>query len=160
MEMILGNPAILDDIVLGDRQASIQDERMGLAHQHLLNGEFRIILQLIAVLQFGKQAKHLTDLAIDACAHVQNLRSVIYDYKLRVDACEVGSRKHTSILGVAINYLVRYFYLIVFADYLLENRGGVGERRNRETRPVVKFSAWLEERREIKNIVLRVTELE
>jgi hypothetical protein len=156
MEMILGNPMILEDIVKANKVA-IEVEPIVLPHQHLLNGEFRIILQLIAVLQFGKQAKHLTDRAIDACAHVQNLRTVIYDYKVRVEACEVGSRKHVALLGVAINYLVRYFYLVVFADYLLENRGDGGARSRC---PEVRFSGWLEERREIKNIVVRVTELE
>jgi hypothetical protein len=151
MEMIFGNPSILDDIV-PNQKPSIQAEGPTLPHQHLLNGEFRIILQLIAVLQFGKQAKALTDRAIDACAHVQNLRTVIYDYKLRVEACEAG-RKQEALMGVAVNYLVRYFYLIVFADYLCENRGG-GKGVD------FVFSEWLSERREILNIVRDVKALE
>ncbi|KAJ3193150.1 hypothetical protein HK101_005337 [Irineochytrium annulatum] len=48
---------------------------------------------LIGVLENGRLAKRLTDKAIDLCEHMQNLRSAIYDYKLRVEALEVGSKK-------------------------------------------------------------------
>lgn len=159
----MGNKNILQELETGQvifHKEDLKKSTVDSPHQHFLNGEYRIILQLIAVLQYGKQAKCLTDLAVDACNHVQNLRLAIYDYKLRVEACEIGSRKHTSIHGVAINYLVRYFYLIVFADYLLEETRDY-RRRGREgnaSRPV-KFSVWLEERREIKNIVLRMSQV-
>jgi hypothetical protein len=61
--------------------------------QRYLNGEYKLILQLLGVLENGRLAKKLTDSAIDLCEHMQNLRKAIFDYKLRVEALEVGSRK-------------------------------------------------------------------
>lgn len=83
-------------------------------------GEYKIILQLISVLEYGKISKKFTDTAIDACKHLQNLRIAIYDYKLQIEACEYGSKKHDSLMKIGLNYLVRYFYLVTFADYLIE----------------------------------------
>lgn len=95
----------------------IQDDD---SRQRYIRGEYKLILQLIGALQYGKLGKKLTDKAIDACEHLQNLRKAIHDYKLRVEASEVGSRKHASLMEVGLNYLVRYAYLITFASYLLE----------------------------------------
>ncbi|KAJ3027080.1 hypothetical protein HK097_006242, partial [Rhizophlyctis rosea] len=88
MEMIVGNSAILESAFLtdddddddyhhfaaGDTEESIR--------ARYLDGEYKVILQLIAALAHGKLSKRLTDRAIDACHHMQNLRSAIYDYKL------------------------------------------------------------------------------
>lgn len=133
-----------------------------------LNGEYKIILQLIGVLTFGKLAKRLTDQAVDLCDHMQNLRKAIYDYKLRVEGAETtGTRKWLGLREVGLNYLIRYFYLIVFADYLLEEMsretndeglsgedvfGGATERLSSQQK-VLSFSQWLAERREITNII-------
>lgn len=38
---------------------------------------------------------------------VQNLRKAVYDFKLRAEAADIGSAKHTKILHVACNYLYR-----------------------------------------------------
>ncbi|KAI8059223.1 inositol hexakisphosphate-domain-containing protein [Gongronella butleri] len=86
-----------------------------------LNGEYKIVLQLISLLQFGQLAKRLTDKAINMCDHMQNLRKAIYDYRLRLESMEdTRSKKYHTMKEVGLNYLVRYFYLIVFAEYLLE----------------------------------------
>jgi hypothetical protein len=45
-----------------------------------LRGEYKIILQLVGVLSYGKVAKRVTDKAIDAMADVQNLRKAIFEY--------------------------------------------------------------------------------
>ncbi|KAI9061062.1 hypothetical protein FKP32DRAFT_1576534 [Trametes sanguinea] len=105
-----------------------------------LQGEYKVILQLVGVLSHGKLAKRLTDRAIDQMQDVQNLRKAIYDYKLKVEACEKGSAKHRKLMDIGVNYLYRYGALIVFANYLIEMREGKEE---------VSFPAWLEERREI-----------
>lgn len=177
MEMIIGNPDVVlqeeDFILESDSTVNLNDE-LDYATQ-CKNGEYKIILQLISVLQFGKLGKKLTDRAIDICEHIQNLRLAIYDYKLRVDAAEVGSRKHKTLNIVGVNYLVRYFYLIVFADYLLEQttrlkrRGrpqqqqavGDGEvfQLDNNNGPAIKFSEWLEDRREISNILKKMNEI-
>lgn len=64
-----------------------------------------------------------------------------------------------------MNYLVRYFYLIVFANYLLEEMGNLsltcgedGETDDEtivdeEARKLTTFKDWLKGRREITNII-------
>ena len=116
-------------------------------------GEFRIILQLLSVLQYGKLSKKLTDKAIDMCEHLQNLRSAIYDYKLRIEAADPHSKKHEQLKEVGLNYLVRYFYLITFADYLLETLSFRDNLDSELNIPITPFSEWLRDRNEIKNIL-------
>jgi hypothetical protein len=102
----------LDD----DNEDESREER-----ERYQNGEYRVILQVVSVLTYGKLAKRLTDQAINMCDHMQNLRKAIYDYKLRTEAIpDPHSKKFKGAREVALNYLVRYFYLIVFANYLLE----------------------------------------
>ncbi|KAL1914564.1 uncharacterized protein VTP21DRAFT_8189 [Calcarisporiella thermophila] len=107
-----------------------------------LQGEYKLILQVVSVLTYGKLAKRLTDIAIDACHHMQNLREAIYDFLLRVESTPPGP-KQEALREVGLNYLIRYFYLIVFADYLLEEVRSGGSLR---------FSEWLKGRREITHI--------
>ncbi|KAI9192964.1 inositol hexakisphosphate-domain-containing protein [Polychytrium aggregatum] len=172
MEMVVGNPALIES----QHTLDASDEPELLAGEadnrtRYQKGEYRVILQLIQVLQYGKLAKKVTDQAIDTCEHLQNLRIAIFDYKLRVEAIEVGTKKHSSLMSVALNYLIRYFYLIVFADYLLEEMsthqwGSAWRRRirshkeptapeheHRPLQPKKMFSEWLKDRREIANIV-------
>ncbi|KAJ1570068.1 hypothetical protein HK096_003163 [Nowakowskiella sp. JEL0078] len=118
IEMIVGNSFIFD--ISEDYIAVTGTENSDDIHQRYQNGDYKMILQLIAVLQYGKLAKRLTDSALDACEHLQNLRVAIFDYKLRVEALPIGSKKYNVLLEVALNYLIRYFYLITFAAYLLE----------------------------------------
>jgi hypothetical protein len=137
------------------------------------NGEYRVILQLVSVLSYGKLAKRLTDQAINMCDHMQNLRKAIYDYKLRIEAMtDQGSKKWRAAREVALNYLVRYFYLVVFANYLLEEMGSTvslvtaddSEEDTyqdasqkptafKEARKLTTFKEWLKGRREIVNII-------
>ncbi|KAL7332462.1 hypothetical protein PS15p_204505 [Mucor circinelloides] len=135
------------------------------------NGEYRIILQLVSVLTYGKLAKRLTDQAINTCDHMQNLRKAIYDYKLRIEAMtDQGSKKWRAAREVALNYLVRYFYLVVFANYLLEEMGTTLDNDEddlddasmdqqekstafKEARKLTTFKEWLKGRREIVNII-------
>jgi len=58
----------------------------------LLNGDYRVILQLVGVVPQGIVAKRLLDQTIDRMDGVQNLRSAIRDYKLRAEA-DAGSAK-------------------------------------------------------------------
>ncbi|PPQ64143.1 hypothetical protein CVT24_008773 [Panaeolus cyanescens] len=112
-----------------------------------LAGEYKTILQLVGVLSHGKIAKRLTDRAIDLMQDVQNLRKAIYDYKLKVEACERGSLKERKLRHITVNYLYRYGTLIVFANYLIEMR----ERGE----PEVTFPEWLREHREITKLLER-----
>ncbi|PCH42051.1 hypothetical protein WOLCODRAFT_119866, partial [Wolfiporia cocos MD-104 SS10] len=114
-----------------------------------LQGEYKTILHLVGVLSHGKMAKRLTDRAIDLMQDVQNLRKAIYDYKLKVNACEKGSTKHRKLMDIGVNYLYRYGTLIVFANYLIEEREARGNGSS------VTFPEWLKERREITTLLGR-----
>lgn len=103
---------------------------------HLLAGEFKLITGLQRLLPHGKPAKEAVDACIDACAHIQNLRECIPEY---------GERDRER----GLNYLIRYFYLIAFAAYLLEQ----GEAARKDG--LLTFTAWLTERREVTNLVAR-----
>ena len=118
------------------------------------SGQYNLVLQLIAVLQYGKLAKYLTDLAIDSCEHMQNLRVAIYDYRIRLAALPLDSEKYQMTFVIGCNYLVRYFYLITFADYLIEVWSGWSlVDPALKSNPPIKFSDWLADRREIQNII-------
>ncbi|KAJ7145106.1 inositol hexakisphosphate-domain-containing protein [Mycena crocata] len=112
-----------------------------------LQGEYKTILQLVGVLSYGKLAKRLADRAIDLMQDVQNLRKAIYDYKLKVDACEKGTVKEQKLRNVTVNYLYRYGSLIVFANYL------IGLQAKKE--PEATFTDWLKEHREITKLLGR-----
>ncbi|KAF8896122.1 inositol hexakisphosphate-domain-containing protein [Infundibulicybe gibba] len=136
-----------------DSVSEIYDNMDGPSEEEaFLQGEYKTILQLVGVLSHGKLAKRLTDRAVDLMQDVQNLRKAIYDYKLKVDACEKGSAKYQKLLGITVNYLYRYGTLIVFANYLLEMREIQGSKAT--------FPAWLSERREITKLLGRKSLLE
>jgi len=131
-----------------------------------LEGEYKIILSLISVLQYGRLAKKLTDRAIDAMDSVQNLRKAVYDFKLRAEAAEPGSEKQRKILTAASNYLYRYGSLIAFSNWLLERQleAAPGEDKNdtsdgsrvhahRSEQRMKTFPEWLNEHREVLHIL-------
>lgn len=98
----------------------------------LLLGHYRVIDKLVAVLEQGQRAKALADWCIDMCSQLQNLRECIFDQR------QAGQER-------AINYLVRYFYLVAFAGFLLADSTSAGTAG--------RFQRWLEERREIGNLI-------
>ncbi len=160
LQMIMGNEALISDpgSFLDEEETYSELTNEEDYRKRYLAGEWKVILQLIAVLQFGKLAKKLTDKAIDMCEHLQNLRVAIFDYKLRIDALEVGSKKFNLLYEIGCNYLVRYFYLIAFADYLLEvwpysDRKGLAMKSSYPSTKYLFFSQWLKDRREIVNII-------
>ncbi|KAJ6561916.1 inositol hexakisphosphate-domain-containing protein [Mycena capillaripes] len=129
--------------------ADIYDSMDGPSEEEAyLQGEYKTILQLVGVLSYGKLAKRLADRAIDLMQDVQNLRKAIYDYKLKVDACEKGTVKEEKLRNGAVNYLYRYGSLIVFANYLI----GLQSKRDE---PQTTFTDWLKEHREITNLLGR-----
>jgi hypothetical protein len=109
-----------------------------------LRGEYRIITQLVGLLKNGKLAKEVTDYTIDHCQHIQNLRTAIYDFKVRLNGLQQNSKKFKELYERGHNYLMRYFYLVVFGQYLIE--------RSLDHEGSLSFCGWLEEHREIKNL--------
>ncbi|GAA5906325.1 uncharacterized protein JCM6883_005515 [Sporobolomyces salmoneus] len=142
-----------------------------------LEGEYKVVLQLVGVLQNGKMAKKLTDRAIDNMEAVQNLRTAIFSFKLRVEASEAGSKKREKLFDQALNYLYRYATLIVFANFLLDKAAALDrendsdedddeenddEKKMRGTsrgrrNSYPPFAEYLEARPEIKRILSRRT---
>ncbi len=129
VEMIVGVKELLEDEAASDDEFAlplvkpadyIDEEGTDATRQRYLDGEYKLIQHLISVLSHGKLAKRLTDRALDVCDHMQNLREAVYDYKLRAAATEPGSKKYETIVDVGLNYLARYFFLICFANYLLD----------------------------------------
>ncbi|KAK0223506.1 inositol hexakisphosphate-domain-containing protein [Armillaria fumosa] len=136
-----------NDILSHDEAAGVFDSIDGYSEEEAYRqGEYKTILQLVGVLSHGKVAKRLADRAVDQMQDVQNLRKTIYDYKLKVDACEKGSLKERKLRSVTVNYLYRYGMLIVFANYLIEVR---------ESKVEIIFSEWLSGHREITNLLSR-----
>lgn len=43
---------------------------------------------------------------------MQNLRKAVYDFKLRAEAADAGSKKQAKILSVALSYLYRFVVII------------------------------------------------
>ncbi|KAJ3024316.1 UNVERIFIED_CONTAM: hypothetical protein HDU68_008233 [Siphonaria sp. JEL0065] len=169
LEMIVGNQTLKTSIPVGlnaeDLNAPISPMLFGpggaiatendKSYERFNAGEFKIILQLLSALEYGRLAKKLTDRAIDKCEHLQNLRVAIYDYKLRLEALEAHSQKWVAMKSVGLNYLMRYFYLIVFAEYLIEE---MCESSEWPAKPKQTFSRWLSDRREIQNISKRANQ--
>ncbi|KAF5327539.1 hypothetical protein D9619_004360 [Psilocybe cf. subviscida] len=142
------DPASADDEI---SDVTVYDAMDGPSEEEVyLAGEYKTILQLVGVLSHGKIAKRLTDRAVDLMQDVQNLRKAIYDYKLKVDACEKGSIKEKKLRSLTVNYLYRYGTLIVFANYLIEmKQPGV--------RSDITFPEWLREHREITKLLERTS---
>lgn len=93
----------------------------------------------------GRASKAVADEGIDLCAHVQNLRDSIGHYHAKSMS---GAGDESAKFGaLARQYLLRYFYLIVFAEYLA-SRQGDGIRRE-------SFQEWLNARREIRNLAAK-----
>jgi hypothetical protein len=150
MELIIGNQDGFHQLKLDETEKAEDNESTEENDaKRFKAGEYKIILQLISVLQHGKLSKKLTDFAIDKCDHLQNLRIAIYDYKLRIEALDEDTPKRHALLEVGLNYLVRYFYLIVYADFLMETMSSDSKEQVSD----LLFSKWLLERQEIVNIV-------
>lgn len=109
-----------------------------------LSGQYLLIDSLVRVLGYGKLAKYLTDVCIDNMDQIQNLRTAIYSYKVKIES-KFSPDAHD--FEIALQYLVRYFYLITFTNYLLEREAEVGRE------PWKPFSEWLENRKEVTSLV-------
>lgn len=120
-----------------------------------LAGEYKMTLQLVGVMQYGRAAKQLADVAIDRCDAVQNLRRAVYDFKLRAEAAPPGSAKAHKIFEVALNYLYRLCTLYVFANFLLEKKRAV--EQGVPGAAGWDFKGWMERRREITHVLGRRT---
>lgn len=105
-----------------------------------LSGWYKVVIKLLQLLERGVEAKKLVDSCIDSCMHIQNLRMAIYDYRLNFGLHD----------GRGINYLMRYMFLIIFSNFLLEQPELKEKAPGKHA-----FSDWINERRELLNIIRR-----
>eukprot|EP01113_Clastostelium_recurvatum_P000017 TRINITY_DN10006_c0_g1_i2.p1 TRINITY_DN10006_c0_g1~~TRINITY_DN10006_c0_g1_i2.p1 ORF type:complete len:1401 (-),score=439.04 TRINITY_DN10006_c0_g1_i2:19-4221(-) len=136
--------ALLEDIATKAPSPPSQDP-----DEDLLHGDYQLILRLVQLLDGGAITKAVTDRAVDMCGNFQNLRTCILKAKqaaipapppapfaLASSASSIPlpttstpavalltSKAHEvneHLLHVAYDYLVRYFHLIAFCQYLLD----------------------------------------
>merc|ERR550532_3978102 len=91
----------------------------------LENGEYEIINNLVAALASNAMKKEI-DYVIDACDHMQNLRKCIWETKVQYEKelsnpdKEAGERRASFWKKLGVNFIERYFYLILFNVYCTE----------------------------------------
>eukprot|EP01117_Protostelium_nocturnum_P005712 TRINITY_DN2062_c1_g1_i1.p1 TRINITY_DN2062_c1_g1~~TRINITY_DN2062_c1_g1_i1.p1 ORF type:complete len:575 (+),score=149.24 TRINITY_DN2062_c1_g1_i1:32-1756(+) len=110
-----------------------------------LNGEYSVVTQLVSLLQDGQKIKNQVDRAIDACSQVQNLREAIFECRQRSLLEDENSKKYEER---GLNYLERYWWLIVFNAYLAE-QAPLGFKEN--------FSVWMSRRWDYKRLLKKLS---
>lgn len=99
-----------------------------------------VILRLIALIENGLFVKWQVDQAIDKCDAVQNLRTAVQEERERC-----AGDPTSKYLKRALNYLERYFWLIIFNAYL-----------NDVPAMNVKFSVWMRGRWGLKKLLRKI----
>lgn len=100
-----------------------------------LSGNYKVVLDLVRVLEKGVQCKHIVDHAIDRCEDMLNLRETILIGRVR------HSLQLPDALETALAFMERYFTLIALCGYLAEDSS-------------MHFSEWLKARPEIWNMFI------
>lgn len=129
--------------------SDISSPKSGGTADDLKNGMFLSIRSVMRALENGKSAKMALDLILDACAAMQNLREAIATYRKRV-FLEPNEIRRQSLLQVCLEYLDRYYSLIVFAAYLDDPGFAFGSNNH------VPFSRWVKDRPELLGILERL----
>ncbi|GMF50019.1 unnamed protein product [Phytophthora fragariaefolia] len=112
------------------------------------SGNFAVIREVQERLKNGREAKRWVDTAIDECATICNIRSVINEYHDMSNA-EAKPAKRSYYLHHAMSFLEKYFYLIVFGDYMIENHKNLSEgepvQDTDDENAHPSFSKWLQQ---------------
>ena len=85
----------------------------------LRRGEWDVVMKLVRLLKNGKQAKAMSDAAVDACGRVHHIRLAIVSAFQRSEHAR-GDSEYKRMVRSTEAALKRYFYLICFASYLLD----------------------------------------
>jgi len=107
----------------------------------LLRGDYKIVKNLLRLLEKGPESKNHIDIIIDRCSHIQNLREAVHDFKVKFENAATDKARKTH-LDRGLNYLSRYFFLIVFQGFILDTK-----------KAHMKFPEWLEKRPEITSLI-------
>ena len=113
----------------------------------LSSGEFEVIKQLVAAIPEAARAKEKIDIIIDKCGNpprgvgIQNLRTCIAETKWKFDVSP--EERQGAFKVMIINFIERYFYLICFCMYTLENGPGNFEKS---------FKVYMDEKKELRTM--------
>lgn len=114
----------------------------------LVNGEFDVIKELLEKLPGAKQAKAKVDRTIDLCGGAprgtgtQNLREIIIETKWKYDVA--ADDKQTLLKQMILNFMERYFYLICFSTYAMQEGPGGFQ---------VSFVQWMNSHSELRPMI-------
>ena len=120
------------------------EEKLEMWKTDLNRGNYKMIVNLVRVLNGGDEVKEQVDLVIDHCDHMQNLRLAIFDIVDR--ASDTLWSKRTFYIHRGKKYLERYFFLIAFNAYF---RDECPNHFNKS------FVAWYKERPVLQHILDR-----
>ncbi|KAL6785014.1 hypothetical protein ACKKBG_A02080 [Auxenochlorella protothecoides x Auxenochlorella symbiontica] len=110
-------------------------------------GNWGAVRSLLRVLEGGAASKAVLDMALDACAGMQNLRTAILAYRDRM-AYERNDARRGALLTVCLEYLERYYSLIAFASYVGAPGYDPGDDPG--------YARWSAQRRELASILERL----
>ena len=147
MESIdLVSKATVDDLIFQKFESPLpksQDDE-----DPFIKGEFDVIKELLEKLPACIEGKKKVDRVIDICGPLpkgtgaQNLRECIIETKWKYDVA--SEDKQVAWKALILNFMERYFYLICFATYALQEGHG-GYQKS--------FSSWMDDHKELRMMI-------
>jgi len=147
MESIdLVSKATVDDLIFQKFESPLpkaQDDE-----DPFIKGEFDVIKELLEKFPAAVEGKKKIDRVIDVCGPtpkgtgIQNLRECIIETKWKYDVA--SEDKQVGWKVIILDFMERYFYLICFATYALQEGPGDYERS---------FSSWMDEHKDLRIMI-------
>ena len=150
MESIdLVSKATVDDLIFQKFESPLpkaQDDE-----DPFIKGEFDVIKELLEKFPAAVEGKKKIDRVIDVCGPtpkgtgIQNLRECIIETKWKYDVA--SEDKQVGWKVIILDFMERYFYLICFATYALQEGPGDYERS---------FSSWMDEHKDLRIMIGKI----
>ena len=150
MEQIdLVSKATVDDLIFQKFESPLpkaQDDE-----DPFIKGEFDVIKELLEKFPAAVEGKRKIDRVIDICGGppkgtgIQNLRECIIETKWKYDVA--SEDKQVGWKALILDFMERYFYLICFATYAIQE-GPNGYDRS--------FSSWMDEHKELRIMIGKI----
>jgi len=147
MESIdLVSKATVDDLIFQKFESPLpknQDD-----DDPFIKGEFDVIKELLEKCPAAVEGKKKIDRVIDICGPtpkgtgIQNLRECIIETKWKYDVA--SEDKQVGWKAIILDFMERYFYLICFATYALQEGPNDYERS---------FSSWMDEHKDLRIMI-------
>jgi len=136
----------VDDLIKQKFEASLprsQDD-----DDPFIKGEFDVIKDLLEKVPECKEGKKKIDRVIDICGGppkgngLQNLRECVIETKWKYDVAP--EEKQVVWKSMILNFMERYFYLICFGTYAIQN-GPLGYPKT--------FKEWMDDHKELRELI-------